>query len=160
MRPNGQMPWASQRMLPVANMPCQRCPKKRTGVGMEAELTRPTTGVLATADFTHALVRGDEECDLLPGEHLRRRCVRRCEARECLWVLAAHGSAVASHDAGALPKQILGLGSGERVDSPQPTTGLRKRKVGVEAKSGIERRKRGGGYDIAYGEEDVHWERE
>jgi hypothetical protein len=32
--------------------------------------------------------------------------------------------------------------------------------MGEEAKSGIDRRKRGGGYDIAYREKDVHWERE
>lgn len=35
-------------------------------------LTRPAAGVLAAADLTQALVRGDEECYLLPGEYLRR----------------------------------------------------------------------------------------
>jgi hypothetical protein len=119
-------------------------------VGMEAELTRPATGIPATADLAQALVRGDEERYLLPGEHLRRWRVGKGEARECLWVLAAHGSAVASHDAGALPKQILGLRSGERVDSPQPTAGLREGEVGEEAKARIDGCERGERYDIAY----------
>ena len=109
-------------------------PRRELGVGMDAGLTRPTTGVLTTADLTHALVRGDQEGDLLPGEHLRWWwCVGRGEARECLWVLTAHGSAVACHDAGTLPKHILGLGSGEHVHSPQPTACLRQGKVGKEA---------------------------
>jgi hypothetical protein len=126
---------------------------------MDAGLTRPAAGVPATADLTHTLVRGDQEGDLLPGEYIRWWCIGRGEARECLWVLAAHGSAVACHDAGTLPKHILGLGSGEHVYSPQPATCLRQGKVGEEAESGIERRKRGRGYDIAYREEDVHGER-
>jgi hypothetical protein len=111
---------------------------------MDAGLTRPTTGIPTTADLAHSLVCSDQKGDLLPSEHVRWCYIGRVEARECLWVLAAHGSAVACHDAGTLPKHILGLRSGEHVYSPQPTTCLRQGKVGEEAQSGIERRERGG----------------
>jgi len=50
---------------------------KREGAGMVVRffVVRPTACVPATTDFTHTLVSGNEKCDLLPGEHLRRVCV-------------------------------------------------------------------------------------
>ena len=47
-------------------------------------------------------------------------------------IFAPHGSAVPSHGAGALPKQIFGFASGECVKVSQPLAGLREGEVGEE----------------------------
>jgi len=105
-------------------------------------------------------MRSDDECNLLPGEHFGGRRIVNGGTRERLGVFATHGSAVPGHRAGALPEQIIGLASGERVDVAQPSGGLRKGEVGEEAESGIGGREGCGRDDIADDEEDVDGERE
>lgn len=80
--------------------------------------------------------------------------------RERLGVFATHWSAVPGYCAGALPEEVIGLASGERVDVAQTSAGLRKGEVGEEAESGIGGREWCGRDDIADDEEDVDGERE
>jgi len=77
-----------------------------------------------------------------------------------LGVFASHWLAVPGHSAGALPEQVTGLASGERVDVLQPSAGLGKGEVGEEAESGIGGREWCGRDDIADDEEDVDGQRE
>jgi hypothetical protein len=84
--------------------------------------------------------------------------VRGDTGKEWLRVFAPHGPAVPGHGAGALPKQIFGLASGECVKVSQPPAGLGEGEVGEEAKSGIKGGERCGRDDVADGEEDVDWE--
>jgi len=79
---------------------------------------------------------------------------------ECLGVFAAHWSAVPGHGAGALPEQVVGLGSGECVDIAQPSAGLGEGEVDEETETGIGGREWCGGDDIANDEEDVDGKRE
>lgn len=105
-------------------------------------------------------MRSDDECNLLPGEHVGGGRVMGGGTRERMGVFATHRSAVPGHCAGALPKQVIGLAGGERVDVAQPSAGLRKGEVGEEAESGIGGREWCGGDDIADDEEDVDGEGE
>jgi hypothetical protein len=98
--------------------------------------------------------------NLLPSENLHGRRVMRGKPRKCLWIFASHGSAVPGQEAGALPKQIVGLAGGEGVDVTQPAASLREGEMGKKAERRIDGCEGSGRYDIADGEEDVNWERE
>jgi len=107
-------------------------------------------------------VRRDDVRNLLPGEHFWGTHVVRGggDTGERLSVFAPHRSAVPGHGAGALPKRVFGLASGECVEVSQPPASLREGDVGEEAEAGVGGREGCGGDDIADGEEDVDWEGE